>query len=72
MNLKPFSEWPNPKKIGQSEYSMIYDLCNIARKQAINDGDDPDMLTISILEEFFGWAQSLLGDNPKQLGNRFR
>lgn len=58
--MKPFKEWPNPKQVCQSEYSMIYELVRDAREQAKEDGEDPDIVTKGILEEFSGWATELL------------
>lgn len=50
----PFSEWPNPDKVGQAEYRAIYEVCTEAR-------DDPALLG-AILREFAEWAHRLLGD----------
>ena len=61
--MKSFKEWPNPKEVGEVEYSVIYEVIQEARRQAEEDGDDPDAITQGILEEFSGWAAELLERN---------
>jgi hypothetical protein len=58
--MKEFDHWPDPKLVGQAEYSMIYDLILDARAQAEMDNDDPDRITEGILEEFKEWVTELL------------